>query len=113
MATPESDKAFRYLVDEAGKLGGDSVAGTLKRRQPIYGPPAVNFERIAEVMWAFFGPHSARPLLARKPSPADVGYMQMCIKLGRAMHSPDHLDTIHDLAGYAECIKSIVKRDGP
>lgn len=87
------------------------VADTLKDRQSIYGSPTVNFERIADLLWILMGPASNMRVFSRPPTAVEVGYIQICIKLGRLMQSPKHGDSIHDLAGYAECIKQILKEE--
>lgn len=84
------------------------VENTLKARQSIYGSPKLNFDRIATLAYELLGPTSEVKLFTRRPTAVEVGYIQLCIKLGRAMQSPRHKDTVHDIAGYAECIKQIL-----
>lgn len=84
-----------------------NVADTLADRQSTYGDPAVNFERAAQLLSVFFGP-SGLGLFARPITNIEVGHMMILVKLARAMQSPTHLDTLHDIGGYAMCLEQII-----
>jgi hypothetical protein len=61
-----------------------------------YGPPSVNFERIANFANAWLADKLTVPLDVR-----DVAVLGMCMKLGRLLEDPDHFDSVVDIAGYA------------
>lgn len=78
-------------------------------RAKAYGPPSVNFERIAQLWNAHiqsrfgYGDHAgdwALPVLSAE----DVAWMMMQVKQARAMQGYKH-DTIVDAAGYIGCIE--------
>lgn len=73
-----------------------------------YGAPEDNFKRIAEHWNAFMRNrgYGAAPLL----TPGDVAIMMTLMKLARLEHSPTHLDSWVDVAGYAACGAEIALR---
>lgn len=64
-------------------------------RQNDYGPPQVNFERIAKFWSVYLGGVLAEDLTARQ-----VSDMMILLKTARSIHSPTE-DTYADIAGYA------------
>jgi hypothetical protein len=62
-----------------------------------YGPPAKNFQTIAE-LW---GPYMRRVGLARRdPQPHEVAALMALLKVARMAQSPEHRDSHVDAAGY-------------
>lgn len=59
-----------------------------------YGNPLVSFNRIA-LLWS--------SLLGTKVTPQQVAHMMILLKLSRLQHTPDHLDSLVDVVGYARC----------
>ena len=67
-------------------------------RQNDYGNTLVNFAQIA----AFWNAHLALKL-SQPITPEDVAMMMLNLKQARLSKSPDHADSILDVAGYAGC----------
>lgn len=85
------------LLQRANELiGGD--------RQSDYGNKLQNFSQIA-MLW--------QGTLAAKLAPAsiitaeDVALCMMQVKIARLVKSPDHEDSILDVAGYAGCYEAV------
>jgi hypothetical protein len=74
----------QILADAAALIDG--------QRQEDYGPPAVNFQRIA-AFWAAY--------LGVKVTAADVCRMMELLKISRLRNQPDHEDSAKDAASYA------------
>lgn len=70
----------------------DALAATSGPRQAAYGPPAENWARTAELATAILG----KPMSAR-----DCVRVAIAMKLARLRETPDHRDSLVDLAGYA------------
>jgi hypothetical protein len=71
-------------------------------RQDEYGHPADDFKRIAD-MWA---------VLVKVPiTPQQVAMCMVALKLARLCHSPNHRDSMIDIAGYANCMDLIRQRN--
>jgi hypothetical protein len=83
------------ILDEAAK----AVDG---ERQHVYGHPGEDFKRIAEYWTIHLGDRLKSPI-----RPEDVGFMQMMVKLSRLYHSPNHRDSLIDIAGYARCNEKV------
>jgi len=66
-------------------------------RQDVYGDPHTNHQRIADLWNAYL---SGSP--NEQITPTDAAVMMMLVKVGRLMHTSDHLDTWVDIAGYAQ-----------
>ena len=71
-------------------------------RQGDYGHPAINFQRIADAWKALFG---------CEVTPAQASLAMVVVKLSRLVETPDHRDSLVDLAGYARVTELI--GDGP
>lgn len=76
------------------------------RRPKSYGPPEQNFERIAR-RWAVH--YKNRYALDIPCDTVDVASMMIDMKLSRLEETPDHEDSIVDIAGYAACLGDVVK----
>ncbi len=63
-------------------------------READYGDPSISFRRIA-LMWSAI---TGADITAQQ-----VAHMMICLKLSRLQTSPDHLDSLVDIVGYARC----------
>jgi hypothetical protein len=63
-------------------------------RQKDYGNPKASFDRIA-LMWS--------AITGADISAQQVAHMMIALKLCRLQHTPDHLDSLVDVVGYARC----------
>lgn len=80
-----ASKKSKTILQEADEI----VSGD---RQKDYGHPLDNFERIA-ALW--------EPILGIDITPEEVGACMIALKLSRLVATPDHRDSIVDIAGYA------------
>lgn len=78
-----------YIREEILDEAGDIIVGD---RQKEYGPPSVNFQRIADILKVLFPD--------RDWTPSDVALMMIALKLGRTPEGYKR-DTAVDLVGYA------------
>ena len=69
-------------------------------RGQAYGDTNRNFKQIAD-FWSLHlrNRHDMKVEL----TPEDVASMMILMKLARLAHSPDHLDSLIDISGYAAC----------
>lgn len=74
---------------------------TQDRRDEEYGHPADDFSRIAK-QW--------ETTLGCQVTPQQVALCMIQVKIARLVHSPDHEDSVLDIAGYANCIDMIRQR---
>jgi hypothetical protein len=92
-------------VKDKGKKQADTmlhsaaelIAGS---RQSDYGDKLQNFSQIAML---FQGTLAAKLLPGVEISAEDVALLMMQVKIARLAKSPDHKDSILDVAGYAGC----------
>lgn len=85
---------MRPILEDAQEiLDGD--------RERTYGNPAFTLETIAE-FWMKFLERKHGVLVALLPE--DIATMMMLLKISRLMKSPDHRDSLVDIAGYAGLI---------
>jgi hypothetical protein len=83
------------ILEEAKKL-------TNIDRQKIYGHPADDFRKVAEMV---------QPILRSDIEPELKHALYMCqVKIARLLNTPYHLDSIVDLAGYANTYAMIVEQ---
>ena len=73
-------------------------------RDEAYGDVKTNFKQIAD-FWSLHlrNRHGA----ALELTPGDVASMMILMKLARLAHSPDHKDSMVDIAGYAACMADL------
>lgn len=71
------------------------------QRQRDYGNPTENFQRIAD-LWS--------TALGHQFTPADVGIALILLKVARLSHTPGHVDSLIDIAGYAACTAEAARR---
>jgi len=65
----------------------------LAERGQVYGPPHVNHRRIA-ALWSGYLEHEV--------TPSQAAMCMLLVKVARLIESPDHADSMDDLAGYLE-----------
>lgn len=70
----------------------DALAATSGPRQEAYGRPQDNWARTAEI---------ASAMLGRQISPSECCKVALAMKFARLRQTPDHRDSIVDIAGYA------------
>lgn len=92
---PRTPHVREEILNEAG----DIIVGD---RQKEYGPPSVNFQRIADI-WNVLFPE-------REWTPADVALAMIGLKLGRTPEGYKR-DTAVDLAGYAALYAELSEDD--
>jgi Domain of unknown function (DUF6378) len=69
-------------------------------RQEAYGSPLVNHQRIAD-LWSV--------ILGKEVQPHEVALCMVATKMARLMQTPDHEDSVLDIAGYAQVYSYIRK----
>ena len=72
-------------------------------RQDQYGGPEDSFATIADLWQTYLEYRQAVTGKEVELSPADVAIMMMLLKTARLIHSPAHVDSWIDIAGYAAC----------
>lgn len=76
----------------------EAEAAVYGPRQAAYGHPRDNFERTARLWNGYlFAKQTEAPLL----NASDVAYMMVLLKMARLMQTPDHRDSLVDMAGYS------------
>ena len=93
---PIVGRPAEVLVPEA------DIAGLLAVRGSAYGSPLVNHQRIAD-LWSAY--------LRTEIKPEQAAMMMALLKVARLIQSPDHADSIHDLAGYVEVYRQIINEN--
>ena len=78
------------------------VDSITKTRGKTYGHPGDDFARVTKMA-------SALPAFS-DPRFAHIAYM-LCVKLARLSQTPDHVDSLIDIAGYARTWAMILERD--
>lgn len=68
-----------------------------------YGKPEDNFANIASLWTAYLQNRTREDKVLIHFYPTDVALMMALMKVARLQHSPGHLDSWVDLAGYAAC----------
>lgn len=75
----------------------------LAERGAVYGHPAVNHRRIAALVSAY---------LEHEITPEQAAMIVLLVKVARLIQTPDHMDSIADIHGYADCYKQIIEARG-
>ena len=88
------------MADRLGAKMLVDAARAIDERGRDYGSPTPNHIRIAKFFDACLS-DKLKPGVS--VSPDDVVRMMIGVKLARLMQTPDHLDSIMDIAGYAAC----------
>lgn len=73
-------------------------------RQHEYGDKLQNFAQTAMIWQGVLAP---KLLPGAKILPEDVGLLMMGLKMSRLSKTPDHNDSVLDIAGYAGCIDKL------
>lgn len=73
-------------------------------REKEYGNKRQNFTQIAMIWQGLLAP---KLLPDSRITPEDVGLLMIAVKMARLAKSPDHRDSILDIAGYAGCIDEL------
>lgn len=76
---------------KSGKILDEAKRLTATDRQDIYGDPYINHKRIAD-LWSVY--------LEKEISPSQVALCLCLVKIARLIQTPDHEDSIIDLAAY-------------
>ncbi|MDA3624275.1 DUF6378 domain-containing protein [Saccharopolyspora sp. WRP15-2] len=74
-------------------------------RNAAYGPPMVNFQRIADIWNVLLGEQLTEPITTRQ-----VADLMIATKLARGVEQPRR-DNYVDMAGYAACAQECVEED--
>lgn len=77
-----------------GDLLREALEITTGTRANVYGHASQNLEKTARMMDAYLDGMD-RPLTI-----GDVAALMACVKLARLHHTPDHYDSLMDIAGY-------------
>ena len=77
----------------------DAVAGDRARS---YGHPLLNHQRICAIWNIQLGNQLTRPL-----EPREVALLMVGLKIARLANTPNHRDSLVDIAGYIKCIDMI------
>ena len=84
------------ILEEAQKL-------TTQDRQSVYGHPADDFKKVAVM---------TQPILDSNIDPRLKHNLYMIqVKIARLLNTPDHIDSVIDIAGYANTYGMILDRD--
>jgi hypothetical protein len=78
-----------------------AVQTVTQERGAVYGHPADDFARIAQM---------AKGLEACPDPALKHALYLILVKVSRLVTSPDHIDSLVDIAGYARCIAMILER---
>lgn len=92
--------APRTILQEAQ----DAVFGP---RQGAYGHPREDFQRTAD-LWSAYLQGCGVPVVMEGK---DVANMMILLKMARLMNTPDHRDSMVDMAGYAETLARVMGVD--
>lgn len=93
---PEADESWRQRVLS------EALLATTEDRNLNYGDPEDNFDTIAK-FWAVYLSRAFASRGALELTAADVAQMMILVKTARLAHTPDHFDSLVDIAGYAAC----------
>ena len=86
----------------------EAAAAVYGPRQSAYGHPRENFERTARLWTGYLFAKDANATLL---TASDVAYMMVLLKMARLMQTPDHRDSLVDMAGYAATAARVAEVD--
>ncbi len=99
--TPEE---LNIIKEGHGKVSGKNVLekanGIVQQRGESYGHPYEDFSRTAK-MWS--------AILGVEITPDQCVKCMIAVKLSRLSETPQHQDSVDDLAGYTWCLDEILK----
>ena len=72
----------------------------LTERNATYGEPDQDFKRAAAI---------ASVATGKEITAADIALIQIAVKLSRLNHSPGHLDSCINIAGYIACYYEVIR----
>jgi len=81
----------------------------VSNRGDEYGSVERNFQRIADRWTMHMKQHHHDSVI--EFTPRDVAMMMIETKLARLAHSPDHEDSVVDIAGYAACLAELITKE--
>ena len=93
-----------------------NVEALTEQRGSVYGHPMADFTCVQD-MYAIWEARRA----AGHPSALGLEYEKalrhsvylMLVKLSRLGQTPDHLDSVQDIAGYAKCLERCIEHETP
>ena len=100
----ENDRTIAVRGGEQMTVLEEAIQAFTGPRAEAYGSPEVNFKNIADL---------ATCLVGREITPRECVLILIAVKLGRLVNTPDHRDSIVDLAGYAAVLARVVGVDIP
>lgn len=87
------------ILDEAARL-------TAGPRQDEYGHPEDDFTAVSKAAWAL----GVLPSSGSEGTPLHHALYMILVKIQRLVQTPDHRDSIVDIAGYARNYEMILER---
>ena len=96
------EEASREEIDHVSTILDDAKEAIESHTE--YGSPTANHERIA-YLWNIFIDYKSTDGI----SPKDVMAMMILVKISRIMETPEHKDSIVDIAGYAALLGSALR----
>lgn len=100
MATTKTFKEAKALIPAPTSMLAHADSLINGQRQQDYGDKLQNFSQIAML---FQGVLATKLRPTEKITPEDVALLMIQVKIARLAKSPDHYDSIVDVAGYAGC----------
>jgi hypothetical protein len=82
----------------------DAAATIAGPREQEYGSKLQNFTQIAMMVQGYLAP---KLLPDSRITPEDIAMIMIIVKMARLAKSPDHKDSILDVAGYAGCFDEL------
>jgi len=92
---PDNER-YEYRV----KILDDAKHAITKDRNHTYGSPSSDFLRASKI---------ASVATGKEITAADIALIQIAVKLSRLNHSPGHLDSCIDIAGYIACYYEVIR----
>lgn len=101
---PDTDKQLSIAHEAAQQV---------ENRRKVYGNPKPNFDRIADWWNTYWRQRTAARPDGEEDMPfdaIDVATMMRLVKEARLIETPDHRDSLVDIAGYADCHWEVVRK---